>query len=95
MRTKVIVGILALPLVALALAAFGSALAPEPSNWSASGTSAPAPPKSLSAARIFMLLPDGTVEITDWWSRRVFRWDGQRWVEVEVTRLKTPQVDSR
>ncbi len=94
MRTKVIVGVLALTLVALALAAFGSALAPEPANWTANGTNAP-PPKSLSAARVFMLLPEGKVEITDSWSRRVFRWDGQRWVEVEATRLEPPPVDSR
>jgi hypothetical protein len=38
---------------------------------------------ALSEARMFMLLPDGKVEITDAWSRRVFHWDGQRWIEGE------------
>jgi len=48
---------------------------------------AEAPPRtvgsSLSASRFFMLLPDGRVEITDSFSRRVYRWDGQRWQEGE------------
>jgi hypothetical protein len=48
---------------------------------------AEAPPRtvgsSLSASRFFMLLPDGRVEITDAWSRRIYRWDGQRWQEGE------------
>jgi hypothetical protein len=42
-----------------------------------------APAPSLSASRFFMLLPDGRVEITDAWSRRIYRWDGQRWQEGE------------
>ena len=46
---------------------------------------AEAPPRtvgaSLAASRFFMLLPDGRVEITDSFSRRVYRWDGQRWQE--------------
>jgi hypothetical protein len=48
---------------------------------------AEAPPRtagsspSLSASRFIMLLPDGRVEITDSFSRRVYRWDGQRWQE--------------
>jgi len=48
---------------------------------------AEAPPRtvgaSLAASRFFMLLPDGRVEITDAWSRRVYRWDGQRWQEAD------------
>jgi hypothetical protein len=44
---------------------------------------AAASPTSLSASRFFMLLPDGRVEISDAWSRRVYRWDGQRWQEGE------------
>ena len=39
------------------------------------------PAASLAASRFFMLLPDGRVEITDAWSRRIYRWDGQRWQE--------------
>jgi len=48
---------------------------------------AEAPPRtvgsSLSASRFFMLLPDGRVENTDAWSRRIYRWGGQRWQEGE------------
>ncbi|HBH02355.1 MAG TPA: hypothetical protein DDZ42_10630 [Candidatus Rokubacteria bacterium] len=61
-----------------------------------SGTRSPdaaperAPGKSLSASRLFLLLPDGRVELTDAWARRVFRWDGRRWLEVEVTRRPAP-----
>ena len=48
---------------------------------------AEAPPRtvgaSLAASRFFMLLPDGRVEITDAWSRRIYRWDGQRWQETD------------
>jgi hypothetical protein len=74
-------------LLALALAVYGAtgspADAPQPR---------PTPP-SLSAARFFVLLPDGRVEITDTWSRRVFRWDGHQWVETESRTL--PRLDSR
>ena len=94
MPTKVVVGIIALCLMAVALAAFGSALVPDRpvANERTNTTRAPRP---LAAARVFMLLPDGKVEITDAWARRVFRWDGHHWIEVERTRLETPQVDSR
>jgi hypothetical protein len=67
---------------------------------SATSSRAEAPPPrvttpgtSLSAARFFVLLPDGRVEITDAWSRRVFRWDGQRWQQSES--LTTAHSDSR
>ncbi|OGK97965.1 MAG: hypothetical protein A3E31_04685 [Candidatus Rokubacteria bacterium RIFCSPHIGHO2_12_FULL_73_22] len=62
-----------------------------------SGTRSPdaaterAPARPLSASRLFMLLPDGRVEMTDAWARRVYRWDGRRWLEVEVTRLPAPE----
>lgn len=42
-----------------------------------------APARALGASRVMMLLPDGRVEFADAWSRRVFRWDGRRWVELE------------
>src|SRR3970040_1423154 len=44
-----------------------------------SGTRSPdaaterAPARPLSASRLFMLLPDGRVEMTDAWARRVYR----------------------
>ena len=74
-------------LLALALAIYGATVSP---------ADAPPPrptPPSLSAARFFVLLPDGRVEITDAWSRRVFRWDGHRWLETES--LALPRPDSR
>ena len=74
-------------LLALALAIYGATVSP---------ADAPQPrptPPSLSAARFFVLLPDGRVEITDAWSRRVFRWDGHRWLEAES--LALPRPDSR
>jgi hypothetical protein len=42
-----------------------------------------------------MLLPDGKVEITDAWARRVYRWDGRQWVEQEVTRVPTAPAETR
>ena len=62
-----------------------------------SGTRSPdaaperAPGKSLSAARFFMLLPEGRVEMTDAWVRRVYRWDGRRWIEEQAAR--TPSAE--
>jgi len=93
MRTTLAVGIIATFFVAVSLVAFGGAPAPE--QPASSGASTKGEPRSLAATRIFMLLPDGKVEISDAWTRRVFRWDGKRWVEVEVIRLETPRVDSR
>jgi peptidoglycan/LPS O-acetylase OafA/YrhL len=78
---------LVVSLLALALAVYGASVSP---------AEAPQPrpvPPSLSAARFFVLLPDGRVEITDAWSRRVFRWDGHRWTETESLSLQRP--DSR
>jgi hypothetical protein len=84
--SRAVVLSLVVSLVALALALYG-----------ATGSPAEAPPRppmqSLSAARYFVLLPDGRVEITDAWSRRVFRWDGRRWQETES--LSVPRGDSR
>ena len=61
-----------------ALTVYGARVSPaeSPSRAAAAAT-------SLSASRFFMLLPDGRVEITDAWSRRIYRWDGQRWQEGE------------
>ena len=69
-------------LVGLALVNFGSAVGPD---------AVPGKPASRTVAgsRLFMLLPDGTVEITDAWARRVYRWDGQQWLQVEVGHAAT------
>jgi len=72
---------------ALALGIYGATVSPA----AAPPPRLPAP--SISAARFFVLLPDGRVEITDAWSRRVFRWDGRRWIEIES--LALPRLDSR
>lgn len=71
--------------LALAIAVYGAMIS------SADAPPPPAPETPLSAARFFVLLPDGRVEITDAWSRRVFRWDGRRWVEVESLTLPRPE----
>jgi hypothetical protein len=87
-RTRAIVLSLVVSLLSLALAVYGAtssrADAPAPTG---------SPATSLSAARFFVLLPDGRVEITDAWSRRVFRWDGLRWVQTESRSLA--RSDSR
>ncbi len=92
MVPKIVIVALSLGLVVLSLAAFGGALAPEPH---AQKLAVAAPQKSLAAARVFMLLPEGKVEISDAWARRVYRWNGERWVEVEVKWRQTPLKDSR
>ena len=80
-----VVGItLIVSLLSLALAIYGATVSP---------ADAPPPPKpapSLSASRFFVLLPDGRVEITDAWSRRVFRWDGHQWTQIESITLPRP-----
>jgi hypothetical protein len=45
---------------------------------------------SLAEARLVLLLPDGKVEITDAWARRVFQWNGRQWVERESTSPPAP-----
>jgi hypothetical protein len=64
-------------LLALGVAVYGATISP------AQQPPPPAPDTSLSAARFFVLRSDGRVEITDAWSRRVFQWDGRRWVQLE------------
>ncbi len=73
-RIVVAASLLTVVALALALIAFGPASSP---------AAPPPPPRpSLAGSRMFMLLPDGKVEITDAWSRRVFRWDGRQWTEL-------------
>ena len=73
--SRVVVLSLLVSLISLGLAVY--------STTSSRAEAPPARVSSLSAARFFVLLPDGRVEITDAWSRRVFRWDGQRWQQSE------------
>jgi hypothetical protein len=81
MRTpsRVVVLSLLVSLISLGLAVYSATS----SRAEAPPPRASAPATSLSAARFFVLLPDGRVEITNAWSRRVFRWDGQRWQQSE------------
>ena len=62
--------------VVLMLAIYGVTVSP------AEAPSRPAQ-AALSATRFFVLLPDGRVEMTDAYTRRVFKWDGTRWHELE------------
>ena len=73
---RAIVVSLVASLLALAFAIYGATVSP--------AEAPPRPPTpSLSASRFFVLLPDGRVEMTDAHTRRVFRWDGRRWLELE------------
>lgn len=72
-------GLLALFVVAVALVTYASTVTSSPPQPSTSA-------RPLGASRLFMLLPDGKVEITDAWARRIYRWDGRQWVELEVTK---------
>jgi len=78
---------LVISLVAMGLAVYGARVPP------AEAPPTRPPAVSMSASRFFVLLPDGRVEITDAWSRRVFRWDGQRWTQMES--LSLPRPDPR
>ena len=75
-------------LLALSLAIYGARVSPADAP-----PPAKAAPTSLAAGRFFVLLPDGRVEITDGWSRRVFKWNGHQWLQVES--LSQPRPDSR
>lgn len=76
---------LVISLVAMGLAVYGARVSP------AEAPPTRPPAVSMSAARFFVLLPDGRVEITDAWSRRVFRWDGHRWTQTELLSLPRPE----
>lgn len=88
MKVHLLVAVLGMSLVVLAVAAFGGSSGPADTRDAAAA-------RSLPSARLFMLLPDGKVEISDAWARRVYRWDGQRWVELEVERREPPAPRTR
>lgn len=69
-------------MVGLALVTFGGAGAPD-------AVLGKSPGRSVASSRLFTLLPDGTVEIADARARRVFKWDGQQWVQLEMSRAAT------
>jgi hypothetical protein len=79
MRTLVLLAVAIIALAGLALHTFGSAVVPE-------AVPSKAPNRSMAGSRFFMLLPDGMVEITDAWARRVYKWDGRQWLQVETKR---------
>ena len=72
----------------LAVTVYGARVSPAAAP-SRGTVSSPTP----SASRFIMLLPDGRVEITDSFSRRVYRWDGQRWQEGDAR--SQPRITSR
>jgi hypothetical protein len=73
-------GVLLLTVVALVIMTYAGPV-------TSSAPAAAPPARGISASRFFMLQPDGKVEITDGWARRVYRWDGRVWVELEVKKL--------
>jgi len=74
----VLLTVAVIALVGLVLVTFGSAVAPD-------AVPGKPPSRSVAGSRLFMLLPDGKVEMTDAWARRVYRWDGQQWLQVEMS----------
>src|SRR5262249_1307390 len=54
-----------------------------------------AAPTAPAEARTFTLMPDGMVEVTDTLARRVFRWDGTRWLEHESTGPSLAKTEAR
>jgi hypothetical protein len=88
MRTLVLLAVAIIALAGLALATFGSAVVPE-------AVPSKTPNRSMAGSRFFMLLPDGMVEITDAWTRRVYRWDGRQWLQVDVSQAATTPAEMR
>jgi hypothetical protein len=90
MRNRILVVVVIAGLLGLALVRFGSAVMPESTQTKPASSSRP-----LATSRFLMLLPDGKVEFTDAWARRVYRWDGRTWVELEATRISAAPVEVR
>jgi hypothetical protein len=88
MIAKIALGLLVILGLGLLIATYAG---PAPSPTPAAASSV----RSLAAARLFMLLPDGRVEVTDAWARRVYRWDGRSWVELEATKLLGTSTEAR
>ncbi len=74
----------------IAVLGLAFAVAVSPVSPAAAPERASSAPSSLAASRLFMLLPDGRVEVSDGLARRVFRWDGRRWVEAETVQPIPP-----
>jgi len=90
MRNRIIVGVVVAGVLGLALVTFGSAVMPESVQ-----SKHISPSRSLTSSRFLMLLPEGKVELTDAWARRVYQWDGHTWVELEVTRNAAAPAEVR
>jgi hypothetical protein len=85
MKSRIVVAVVVVGMLGLVLVTFGGAVMPESTH-----NKPTSPSRSLSSSRFLMLLPDGKVEVTDAWARRLYQWDGRTWVELEVTRIPTP-----
>jgi hypothetical protein len=86
MRTSIVIAVAAF--LGLALVAFAAVVVPN-------ANPVKGPARTLQSSRLFTLLPDGKVEISDLSGRRVYKWEGSRWVELEVRRLAQPLADMR
>ena len=86
--TRIAIGLVLLATIALALTTLGGSVATSVAPDKSSAT-------TLGAGRFYMLLPEGKVEISDAWSRRVYRWDGERWLQGEVTRREPAPTETR
>ncbi len=80
--------VLLIAVVALGLSVYDAAVSP-----AAIVPGAKPAPTSIPGARMFLLLPDGKVEVTDALTRRVFQWHGERWVELESTAAPSPPTE--
>jgi hypothetical protein len=89
MRSFIIL-VLLVAVVALGVSVYDAAVSP-----AAIIPGAKPAPTSIAGARVFMLLPDGKVEVSDAWARRIFQWDGTRWVEHESRAMSSGPVDAR
>jgi hypothetical protein len=76
---------LLLALVLALVVALGWALATGAGGPTPTATPLRVSARSVPESRVYMLMPDGRVEISDGAGRRAFRWDGRRWLEVGKT----------
>jgi len=80
--------VLLVAVVALGVSVYDAAMSP-----AASVPGSKPAPTPVADARGFVLMPNGTVEVTDASARRVFQWDGARWLEQETTAAAIAQND--
>jgi hypothetical protein len=82
--------VLLVVVLAVGVSVYDAALTP-----AASGPDSAAAPPSVAAGHVFLLMPDGKVEVSDAWARRVFQWDGTRWIEHDPSVLASAHIPAR